>query len=197
MDNPRLLTWRSTKSRAMAWGRTTTPASGQMTKTEWLLTTFAAGGLCLPAMNDNPGSISVIDDTLAASCHHPKAYIAVLAGVVKGCCPVSAVCRFAWSCPRAPVPVFRQLIPSMSCRFVHADGRPDRVGRQRRFGRSHSPSVRSSRLVIARVAMRTPMFSFFLVDEPLSESSLTSRSRQAVTPDFAPDPRSLVSRRDR
>jgi hypothetical protein len=59
----------------------------------------------------------------------------------------------------------RHRIPSMSCRFVHFDGRPDFFP----FGSSgpstaHCASVKSARPVTATLATRSPVFSIFLVD---------------------------------
>jgi hypothetical protein len=66
----------------------------------------------------------------------------------------------------------RHLLPSMSCRFVHADGRPDHVGTGNSgSNRAHCSSVRSSRLT-ARVATRSPVFRFSSWSmNPLPETS--------------------------
>jgi len=63
----------------------------------------------------------------------------------------------------------RHRIPSTSCRLLHNDGRPDRDG----WGNNdssvaHCASVRSNRPVTARVVTRSPVFRFFLVDEPIT-----------------------------
>jgi hypothetical protein len=87
----------------------------------------------------------------------------------------------------------RHLIPSMSCRFVHADGQPDRVGTGNSgSNRAHCSLVRSSRLVTARVATRSPVFRFSSWSmNPLPETStyftITTRpshrtSRQTLGP---------------
>ena len=64
---------------------------------------------------------------------------------------------------------------------VRDDGRPDRVGTGNSgSSRAHCSSVRSSRLVTARVATRSPVCSgSSWSTNPISEISLTSRSRHA------------------
>src|SRR6476619_3477207 len=58
-------------------------------------------------------------------------------------------------------------MPSMSCRLLHCDGRPGRLPAGSSASNTlHWASVRSCRLVTAMVATRSPVFRFFLVDEP-------------------------------
>ena len=80
----------------------------------------------------------------------------------------------------------RHRIPSMSCRFVHFDGRPDFFP----FGSSgpstaHCASVKSARPVTATLATRSPVLTIFLVDDRstgdlvyLSNDTPTSHQRK-------------------
>ena len=69
---------------------------------------------------------------------------------------------------RAPVRT-RHRIPLISCRLLHDGGRPDRQGRGSKGSSfAHCASVRSNRPVTGRVFTRSPVFRFFLVDEPFT-----------------------------
>jgi hypothetical protein len=57
----------------------------------------------------------------------------------------------------------RQRIPSINCRLVQRDGRPGRFGAgSNGSSRAHCTSVRSNRLVTAKVATRSPVVKVLL-----------------------------------
>src|SRR3954470_12644541 len=83
----------------------------------------------------------------------------------------------------------RHRIPSINCRLFHNDGRPGRDGAgSNGSSATHCSSVRSNRLVTAKVSTRSPVvFRFFLVDEPTTGDLAYFSRRHALHRQLQPD----------